>query len=175
MTAAPTHRRVRLAGIVAALAAVALLAAAPAHAAAATSAVCSARFAATVTPGFSMTPSSGTLTTNGQTGSVSCVGRIGGQRVTGPGALGIEYAYAGTCLAHVGSGTAHWTIPTTAGSQDLVGALAVRRVGPVIRAEVRFPRARLGVIAGVVPTEGNCFVTPWRRVAVALVGSLRGP
>ena len=96
------RRAVRIAGSVVTAAAVALLAASPAQAGAGTSAVCSVSFPrASITPPFMpfvLTPASGTVTSGGQTGSVSCVGRIGGDRITSPGQGGIVH----TPLSKVG-------------------------------------------------------------------------
>jgi hypothetical protein len=161
----------------AALAGAALLAAAPAHAADGTSAICTNRVPSTITitPGFSMTPSSGTITTNGQTGSITCVGKIGGHRVTGPGSIGIDETYTNaTCTSHVGSGTVSVTIPTTAGIQHLSGALTERRTALVLTADVRFPGGRFSGIGIVIPTLGNCLLTPLRQALLSVTGLLSG-
>ncbi|MDQ3678372.1 MAG: hypothetical protein M3401_16500 [Actinomycetota bacterium] len=176
MNTTTTHRRLRIAGALAALATVALLAAAPAHAADATSALCTNRFTITITPGFSMTPTSGTVTTHGQTGSITCVGEIDGHRVTGPGTMGIDETYTHvTCLSSVISGTIRISVPTTAGIKHMVGALTVKRTALVVQPEARFPRARFSGIGIVVPTQGNCFVTPLRQALLSVTGSLTGP
>jgi hypothetical protein len=175
MSTTTAHGRLRIAVALAALASASLLAASPAHAAGATSAVCVGRIAATFTPGLRVTPSSGAVTTNGETGSITCVGKIGGHRVTGPGSFGVDYTYAGaTCAAHAGSGTARITLPTTGGTSHMVGAFTNRRVGLVIRPEARFPGARFSGIGVAIPTHGTCFVTPLTRVAVSVTASLTG-
>lgn len=172
-------RAVRIAGSVAAVAAVALLAAAPAQAGSDTSAVCTVTFPhASITPPFMpfvLTPASGTVTSGGQTGSVRCVGRIGGARITGPGKGGIVYAYSnGTCVSHVGAGTATWSIPTEAGAKTLIGTLSVRRIGLSVLAEVRFPDAVAGLAGLLVPLQGDCVLTPLSKVSVAVAGTLAG-
>ena len=171
-------RAVRIAGSVAAVAAVALLAAAPAQAGSDTSGVCTVTFPhASITPPFMpfvLTPASGTVTSGGQTGSVRCVGRIGGARITGPGKGGIVYAYSnGTCVSHVGAGTATWSIPTEAGAKTIGNA-----VGPAHRAE----RPRRGALPGcrrrscglLVPLQGDCVLTPLSKVSVVVAGTLAG-
>jgi hypothetical protein len=175
MSTTTAHGRLRIAVALAALTAVALLATAPAHAAGATSAVCTNLFKATVTPGFSMLRSAGTITTHGETGLIDCVGMIDGHRVTGPGTMGIDYAYSrGTCVAHVGSGAVSVSIPTTAGTKRMTGALTVRRVALVIHAEVRFLAARFSAIGHPIPTQGTCVATPLRLFLVSVTGRLSG-
>jgi hypothetical protein len=173
MTTTAAHGRLRIAVTLAALTGVALLAAAPARAAGATSAVCSNDFTATVTPGFSMVRSAGTIATRGETGLLVCVGTIDGHRITGPGTMGIRYAYSrGTCVAHVGSGTVSFSIPTTAGTKHMTGALTVRRIALVIHAEARFPTARFSGIGHPIPTQGTCLTTPLRLFLVTVNGVL---
>lgn len=175
MVAALTRGRLRAVGVAAALGPAALAAAEPAKAAAATSAVCSSRFTTTIVPGFTMTPSSGTFTTFGQTGSITCIGRIGGHRVTGPGTIGADETYTrGTCATHVGAGVVRLTVPTTGGAKHMVGTLTVRRTALVVSPEVRFPGARFRALGVVVPTQGDCIIAPQRRALVLVAGVLSG-
>lgn len=169
----------RLAGMAATMAGLVLLAAAPAQAASDTSGVCTVVLpSASITPPFHpfvLTPATGTIATAGQSGSVSCVGEIDGARVTGPGTAGVSYTYSnGTCLSHVGLGTATWVIPTVAGTKHLTGTLSVRRVGLAIVADVRFPTAHSVVTGGLLPIDGNCALEPLRRVRVTVTGLLVG-
>jgi hypothetical protein len=170
-----TPGRRLMAGVLAALAPGALIGAADAQAASPTSAVCTSRFVTTITPGFTTRPSSGTFTTHGQTGSITCVGRIHGHRVTGPGSIGAEESYtAGTCNSHIGSGSIRADIPTTAGIEHMVGELIVRRTGLVVRPEVRFPGARFTSIGAAIPLQGDCVLKPQRRALVVVTGSISG-
>jgi hypothetical protein len=68
-----------------------LLAAAPAYATSKTSAACVDHFTSTISPGYSFIPSSGTDTTNGETGTISCVGTIAGARITGQAPPGLTW------------------------------------------------------------------------------------
>jgi hypothetical protein len=175
MTITVTDRRLRIVGVLGTLAAVALVATASAQAAGATSAACTVRFGLTITPGFSRTTGSGTLTSDGETGSISCIGKIGGHRVTGPGSVGLEETYTrGNCLSHVGTGTASVTIPTTAGMAHMVGAATSRRTAVGLRAEVEFPDARFGGIGVAIPKHGSCLVTPLRSAQITVIGWLSG-
>jgi hypothetical protein len=174
-----THARTRIFGASGAVT-VALLAAAAAPAPAQTptpsptAAACITTFTGTFTPGFSMTPGSGTLTTNGETGAFTCLGRIGGDRVTGPGVIAVDESYTGSCLSHTGTGTVRITIPTSGGSKDMTGTLTVRRTGLIVTPIVQFPDARYRGIGLTIPAEGNCFATPLRRAHIALLGVMRG-
>lgn len=172
MSTTPTHRPLRIAAALAAAAAAAALGAAPAPASIATNAVCTARFVATITPGFTMAPSSETLTTNGETGSLICVGSIDGHGVTGPGAMGfVETDTGGTCRGHVGTGTLSITLPTSAGVEHIAGTLGVKRTALIVRAEVRAPELHFSGVGLVAFRQGNCFLTPLRQVMVTVTGS----
>jgi hypothetical protein len=176
MSSTLDRRGKRIAAAVAAMGGFALLAAAPAQAQSSTSAVCTVTFPViSITPPFSpfvLTPASGTVTSNGPTGTVSCVGEIGGDQVMGPGTGALLYAYSnGTCVAHVGLGTVNWTIPTAAGPTHLTGTLSVRRIGVSVLAEVRFSDARADLAGALVPLEGDCVLAPLRKVRVMVAGA----
>jgi hypothetical protein len=173
MSTTITPRLARILGALATLT-VALCATAPAQAAAAGSAVCVTQFTATFNPGLSSTAGPGTFSTKGETGSFSCVGKIGGDRVTGPGTIGVEANFTGECLSHRGTGTVRIVVPTTGGPKDLAGTLSVRRTGLIVRPAIQFSGARYRGIGLALPAEGDCFVTPLRRAMILLVGVIRG-
>lgn len=177
-TAATTRRGRRTAALLAPAALIAAGALAPATLGAAPkppTAVCTNTFTATITPGFTMTPGAGKLSSNGQTGSIECFGTIRGQRVTGPGTLGfVEQHTSGSCRGHTGTGRVHLVIPTTAGSTHLYGALAVRRSGLTVRVKVRFPGVRYSG-NGVIFPKGDCASAPLERIQVTMTGTLREP
>jgi hypothetical protein len=155
------------------LAAATLLAAAPAQAASKTAAACASQFTATINPGFSPVPGSGTQTTNGQTGTIACVGKIAGRRITGPGTVGFDGTYAeGTCASATVTGTVRATIPTKGGDQHLVGALTVQRTALIVRVHVQFQGIHYSGIGSVIPLQGNCLVTPLREALIVLTGTL---
>ena len=163
----------RVGGALATFAAAALLAAAPAQAAGKTSAACASQFTSTINPGFSAVPSSGTQTTNGETGTLACVGKIAGRRITGIGSVGYDSSYtAGTCASETTTGTVRGTIPTAAGDQHLVGALTVQRTALTVRAQVQFDGFRYTGTGVAIPTQGNCLVTPLRQALIVLTGTL---
>jgi hypothetical protein len=82
---------------------------------------CLARFDVTLAPGLSMTPSSGTLTTGGETGTNSCDGTVRGFTPTGTatrgesGRYGVEGPSSCTDPAGVAEWTITFTVPTTLG------------------------------------------------------------
>ena len=164
----------RIAGALATFAAAALLAAAPAQAAGKTSAACTNHFVATISPGFSPIATAGTQTTNGQTGSIACIGKIAGRRVTGIGSIGFDSTYSGgTCASETATGTVRATIPTTAGPQHLVGALTVQRTALSISATVRFKHGiRYRGVGTAIPVQGNCAMTPLQQALIVLTGTL---
>src|SRR5262245_6165628 len=78
-------------------------------------------FSTTVTlaPGLSVAPSSGTFTSGGETGTVSCDGPVRGIVPTGPGTLGVVGRYGtkdpSTCFGGQGEGRFSFTFPTATG------------------------------------------------------------
>ena len=168
------HGRRWSVGVLAALAGVAAFTAAPAYAGSGTSATCVNHFTSWSTPGYFVVPSSGTETTNGETGRIDCVGTIAGERVTGPGTVGFELAYTNsTCNYATGAGTFSATIPTTGGPQHLVGALTESSILALNHnVDVRFPGMRYRGLGVIVPTQGTCFLTPMRKALIALTGTL---
>jgi len=174
-TATDQRRRIATRLASAALLAAGVLVPALAHAAAAPpAAVCTNSFTVSVTPGFTMTPGAGKLSSNGQTGSLECFGAIGGQRITGPGTVGfVEKHRSGTCRGHTGTGRVHLVIPTTAGDKHLYGALAVRRTGLTVRVKVRFPDIRYSGNGVIFPRKGDCTSTPLEQIRVTMTGTLR--
>ncbi|MDX6690944.1 MAG: hypothetical protein QOG15_2401 [Solirubrobacteraceae bacterium] len=174
MSTTPTRRRA-IGSALAAAVTIALLGAAPAPAAGTTSAVCTNLFSVTINPGFSMTPTSGTLTTGGETGSITCVGEIDGHRITGPGTMGISENYTNvTCPSSVIKGTINVSIPTTAGLQRMAGELTVQRTLLAVQPQAEFPNAHFSGIGVIIPTQGNCFVTPLRKSLLSVTGTLTG-
>lgn len=172
------RRRRRIVGVGATLAALALLVPVPAQAGTGTSALCTVnlpdvQFSPPIAP-FVLTPTTGTVTSDGPTGSIACTGKIGGVRVTGVGSVDIEYTRTGTCAAHVGEGAVSWKIPTERGAKELVGSLYVTRIGVGVAAKLEFPHARAELAGALYKLEGDCLLTPLSRVSVLVTGVLAG-
>jgi len=171
-----SRTRLRVAGGVVTLAAVAVLGAtASAQAAGETAAVCASTISLTITPGFSPKPGSGTLTSHGKTGSLICTGALRGHQITGPGSVGLDEVYSGAdCLGHVGTGTATVTLPTTGGVIHMSGAATSHRTALAVVAEVDFPDASFDGVGVAIPTHGTCLLSPLRQATISLSGLL-GP
>ncbi len=171
---ARTHEGTRVVAALAAPLAIAWLAAASAQAAGETSATCVHEFTATITPGFSMTPSSGTQTTNGETGTMLCTGTVDGHRVTGEGTVGFHMDYSGGSCAGENSsgGTVRVTLPTTAGVEHFVGTLTVSRTLLAVRADVQFDGMRYGGTGVALPRQGACPLLTLRQALLVFAGTL---
>src|SRR5437879_9886367 len=77
---------------------------------------CTFTAAIALVPGLSVVPSSGTFSSGGETGTVSCDGPVRGIVPTGPGTLGVEGRYGtkdpDTCFGGEGEGRFSFTFPT---------------------------------------------------------------
>jgi hypothetical protein len=137
--------------------------------------VCVNQLTLTISPGFSLTPTSGTETTGGDTGTIACAGLIRGHRITGPGSIGVDTTYAAsTCISEFSAGTVRVTIPTTAGNQRIDGTLSVWRTALAVRVEVAAPDVRFSGIGAALPIDGTCVLSPLRRALISITGSLTG-
>jgi hypothetical protein len=131
-------------------------------------AVCVAHWTDSVTPGISMTPSVGTFTSNGQTGTITCVGSVAGHAVTGPGTFGEQGTASGTCASGSGTAIFSMTIPTDGGPVTLTMPAAFTfAAGIGFRPTGSFPGGFV-----FAPTRGDCVLTPVTQIAVVLHGTL---
>ena len=131
-------------------------------------AVCVAQWLDTLTPGISLTPSTVTFTSNGPTGTITCVGSVRGHAVTGPGTFGEQGRISGTCASGSGEAIFTMTIPTDGGPQTVIVPAVFTTVGTVgLRPTGTFPG---GFVA--VPAQGDCVTTPITQIAVVLYGVL---
>jgi len=158
-------RRARLAVAALLLVPIGWMAASPAHAQGGAACTFTATFR--VLPGYSMSPSSGTLTTGGETGVVTCAGLVFGQEVLGPGTFGFVGQYGmdpgggDTCEGGAGRGLFSFHIPTSLG---------------IVHADIQFTESFVGNVGQFFgsgpaevtclyqfhPTEGDCYTTPAR-------------
>lgn len=175
MSASPiTSTRIRCLSAVLASLVIAAFAVADAQAAPATSATCTGLLTINLTPGFTATPGSGSATSGGQTGTMTCLGTLDGHRITGLGSFGAQETYTtgAGCLTDTSSGQVSATFPTTAGPVSIVGALLARRLGLIESIEIAFPRSHFSGIAVDVPTIGTCLLSPLQQVLVSVTGVL---
>jgi hypothetical protein len=129
---------------------------------------CLADFVISLTPGFSMTPSSGTFTTDGETGTNTCNGPINGHQVTGTGSRGEAGRYGidgpNGCSNPNGRGdmTFALTVPTDAGPQHVTDFATVTygafQGGGVLGGTLHSKRM-YGTFT-VTPMVGDCVTTP---------------
>jgi hypothetical protein len=167
--------RVRVAGLVAIL--LSTLTASPAHAEGGTAAYCSIAVPVHFSPGVSATSTSGTVTTGGEAGSISCTGAFEGHRVTGTGSFGYEGVFTNiTCLLDGTPLSARYsfTVPTETGTRRFTGTITDARIGIVDRIDLSQRGATFAGIALIAPARGDCLVTPMTDVVVTMIGSFKG-
>jgi hypothetical protein len=140
-----------------------------------TRAECSLSFPAHISPGLGMTPNSGAFHSAGETGSIDCVGRIHGHTVTGPGSFGFDGTLTdSSCLAHKGSGTSFFTVPTDAGPVHISGGgFTITGIGVFGNVEATHTDVRFIGSYILLPVKGNCVTAPVTEGRVLMTGSLR--
>lgn len=149
-----------------------LVPAPPAQASTGIPATCTASWHIDFDPGIDLTPRTSTFTTHGETGTITCTGRVNGHTVTGPGTTGSDGAYHGTTAR--GSGNEHLTatIPTTAGPQVL-GFITNLTVFP--RFGFKESDAFVGGLGAFVfvPTKGNGITNRVEQIFVIALFTLK--
>jgi hypothetical protein len=142
-------------------------------------------------PGLSLTPTSGTFTSGGETGTINCSGRVDGRMVTGPGTFGADGSYGtadgDSCVSGgEGSGTQSFTLRTGNGPvpvgnvitftyQPVPGSPADREGADVTRPAVasgRFSGPRFSGTFEVTLVRGDCVTAPVTRVRLDGRGTL---
>jgi hypothetical protein len=142
----------------------------PAQAAGVTYATCVFSGTASFSPGFSVAASSGTY--GGKSATVTCAGTFDGKLATGSGTFDFEGKYTdGTCLGHRGAGTYSMTIPTTTGPITLSGTFAENRTAASGFPVGSHPGAVFNGHYDVVPTRGDCVITPITEVTFVMSGT----
>jgi hypothetical protein len=153
-----------------------MLLARPVYAQGATAADCLITVSVHLSPAVSLSPTSGTETTGGETGSIACSGAFDGHRVTGNGTFGYEGIFTGiTCLSDTTplSGTYSLTVPTDAGPLHFSGHITDARIAAVDRFDLSQTGAHFTGTAAVVPIVGTCFVIPTTDILITMLGSFR--
>jgi hypothetical protein len=140
---------------------------------------CEARATFTFTPGFWREGNSGTWTSDGETGTVTCDGPVNGKRPTGPGTYGASGRY-GTedpddCSNAEGDYQNSITIPTADGPERVTNRGAWR--GGAFQGGGAFGGTFTGQTADgsfeITPTEGDCVTRPVTKVNVVLHWTLK--
>ena len=141
---------------------------------------CTFEVDATLSPGMSRSPSSGTFETNGESGTLDCQGSVGGQPVTGPGTFGAEGRYGidgdgDDCRSRHGrgDGTGHFTIPVDGGSRhvDDPFTMSYRVEGRRVVGEIT--GERFTGTFDVTRADGDCLRSPITRIRLQGKGLLR--
>ncbi len=135
----------------------------------ASTAVCVHRWTDSISPGLTITARQVTFTSHGETGTITCIGQVNGNTVTGTGTFGEVGTFRGTCASGNGSATFSFTVPTTAGPATFsVPVTFTYAAGVGLSSSAVFPGTFV-----VVPTAGDCLLTPVSRIAVVRVGVLQ--
>jgi hypothetical protein len=142
---------------------------------------CTFEFVAIAAPGISTAPTSGTIATDGETGTFTCTGPVGGHQVTGPGTLGLRGRYGitggDTCQwGGEGDGVDSLTVPTSGGDQRISNTVTsmaygtLHGPGPL---SGTFDGDRMSGTFEFRPLDGDCVSEPVTRFRVTGQGILR--
>jgi hypothetical protein len=136
---------------------------------------------ASLAPGLSRTPSSGTFTSNGETGTISCDGPVNGEPPSSGGTLGTDGRYGlggegDSCRSErgEGDGTMHITVPTVSGGQHLDDPFTMTYALEGRRVVGRFTGRRFSGTFEITAARGDCFFDPITRVHLSGDGTLTG-
>ena len=138
-------------------------------------AVCTGDFEVSISPGLWLTPGSATYTTDGEAGTIACVGFVGGKQVTGAGTLaaaGVFGLFTGAvCPQGIGGGTFFLTVPTADGPMKVTSDYTFSWAGP---AGALTGRTMSGTFE-FTPIEGDCVSAPVTGATIHTRGVLRIP
>jgi hypothetical protein len=135
---------------------------------------CTWQFDVVAAPGLNTEPSSGTVVTNGETGTASCEGPVNGHKPTGQGTSGYDGRYGtkdgDTCQSGgEGKGVFSITIPTSAGPQQIRDSGNTYEYGG-FRAGSPFSGSfkgdRMSGTFEVMPMDGDCASKPVTKFRV---------
>lgn len=134
----------------------------------------------TITPGFSMTPSTGT---HSGTATITCDGPVNGQQPMGPGTVTDEGPYGtkdpDSCTSgSEGGGTDTIKIPTADGMVTVVSEYTYVVDRPSTQGAVlsaRFEGTRYSGNLEITPIEGDCITAPITKVKGFGEGILHPP
>jgi hypothetical protein len=135
---------------------------------------CTWEFDVDASPGLSTQPTSGTVVTNGETGTANCNGPVNGNKPTGQGTSGYDGRYGtkdgDTCQwGGEGAGIFSITIPTSAGPQrvsdsDNTYEYGGFRAGSPFSGS--FKGGRMSGTFDVQPLDGDCASKPVTKFRV---------
>jgi hypothetical protein len=139
---------------------------------------CTFEYDAVISPGLSNSPSSGTVTSNGETGTITCNGPVNGKQPTGPGKFGVDARYGtkkgATCQSGGdGDGVLAFTIPTSSGAEHVTGRFTYTFGGlqnGLFAAQ--YEGDRMSGTSEVTPQDGDCVSRPVTKVHAKGKGTL---
>jgi hypothetical protein len=139
---------------------------------------CTFEYDAVISPGLSSSPSSGTVKTNGESGTITCDGPVNGKQPTGPGTYGVDARYGtkggATCQSGGdGDGVATFTIPTSSGAEHVTFHFTYSFGGlknGLLYAQ--YDGDRMSGTAEVTPQDGDCASRPVTKVHTKGKGTL---
>jgi len=133
-----------------------------------------------IAPGFYREGNSGTFTTNGETGALTCSGPVNGKEPTGPGTFGASGKYGtngpDTCNKASGIYENHVTFPTANGQEKWADngtwAAGAFKGGGAFGGE--FSSDRVDGTFEVTPKEGDCVSKPLTKISVVIRWTMKG-
>jgi hypothetical protein len=138
-------------------------------------AVCTGDLDVSISPGLSLTPGSATYTSDGEPGTIACVGFVGGKQVTGAGTLaaaGVFGLFTGAvCPQGVGGGTFFLTVPTADGPMKVTSDYTFSWAGPA----GELTGSTMSGSFEFTPIEGDCLSAPVTRATIHTRGVLQTP
>ena len=130
---------------------------------------CTFEYDEVISPGVSSSPTSGTFTSNGETGAITCNGPVNGRQPTGPGTFGVEghYGNEGGVTCQSGGdvdGVIAFTIPTSTGGEQVTSHFTGRVGGLQDLFVARYEGDRMSGTSESVPRDGDCVSRPVTKV-----------
>jgi hypothetical protein len=145
---------------------------------------CTFAYAVTLSPGLSVQPSTGTVSTDGPTGKLDCDGPVNGREARGAGTIGIDGHYgldggdscaSGFAGGGDGAGSSTLTVPTRGEDQRVTDTYALTYGQPSSRGVISgtFHGDRYSGTFSLYPLEGDCVTSPITRALLTGEGVLR--
>jgi hypothetical protein len=131
-------------------------------------ALCTLDFTEHFSPGITLTRETGSQNSGGVVGSISCKGKLQGRTITGPGTIGNEGVRDADCLFDSSAGRYFATLPTKDGSINVEGTYSLERIGLTFNMDTDQPGAHGTGWGVVIPTKGDCFLTPLTEARVLM-------
>jgi hypothetical protein len=143
-------------------------AAQPANAAGDNDAFCILDFRQFFSPGITPARETGSQNSGGEVGSISCTGKLQGRTITGPGTIGNEGVRDADCVFDHSAGRYFVTLPTKDGPLHVEGTYSLERVGLTFNIETDQPGAHGSGWGVVIPSKGDCLLTPLTEARVLM-------